>query len=68
MAVATSKDERLTQVETEAGEIKGEYGHLAARAHIAEVKGELRLLKGMFGIQVAAQIAFGTATLNYIYG
>jgi hypothetical protein len=68
MAVVTNQEVRLTQVEREVSEIKGEYRHLATKADIAEVKGELRLLKWMFGIQIAASIAFGTAILNFMYG
>ncbi len=68
MAVATSHKERLTQVEREVSQIEGEFRHLATKADIAEVKGELRLLKWMFGIQIAVLIGFGTAVLNYILG
>ena len=68
MAVATNQEERLTQVEREVSRIEGEFRHLATKADIAEVKGELRLLKWMFGIQIAVLIAFGTAVLNYILG
>ncbi len=68
MAVATNQEERLTQFEREDSRIEGEFRHLATKADIAEVKGELRLLKWMFGIQIAVLIAFGTAVLNYILG
>ena len=68
MAVATSHEERLTQVEREVSQTEGEFRHLATKADIAEVKGELRLLKWMFGIQIAVLIGFGTAGLNYILG
>ncbi len=82
MAVATNEGERLRQLERDVSEIKGEHRHVATKADvagvradvaevkadIAEVKGELRLLKWLFGIQIAATIAFGTAILNFIYG
>ncbi len=68
MAVATNEGERLTQLERDVSQSKGEFRHVATKADIAEVKGELRLLKWLFGIQIAATIAFGTAILNFIYG
>lgn len=68
MAVATNKGERLTLLERDVSEIKGEYRHVATKADVVRIEGELRLVKWMLGIQVAATIAFGAAILNLIYG
>ena len=48
--------------------MEGEYRLLATRADIAEVKGGLRLLKWVFGIQFAVLIGFGAAVLNHMLG
>lgn len=66
MAVETSQEGHLTQVERQVSQFEGEYRHLATKADIAEVKGELRLLKRMYGIQIAVLIGLGTAILNNI--
>jgi hypothetical protein len=68
VAVATNHEERLTQVEREVSKMEGEYRLLATRADIAEVKGGLRLLKWVFGIQFAVLIGFGAAVLNHMLG
>jgi hypothetical protein len=75
VAVATNDGDRLRQLERDFSEFRGEHSHVATKADVAvvkadttEEKGELRLLKRLCGIQVAATIAFGTAILNFIYG
>ena len=75
VAVATNDGDRLRQLERDFSEFRGEHSHVATKADVAvvkadttEEKGELRLLKRLCGIQVAATIAFGTAILNFICG
>ena len=49
MAVATNEGERLTQLERDVSEMKGEHRHVATKADVAEVKADIAEVKGDCG-------------------
>ena len=48
--VDPNQEERFSQLERDVSQPRGEFMHVANKADFAEVNGELRLLKRLFGI------------------